>query len=359
MKANCPGCHKVYDIPDERLPTGKMIAFHCPGCKAVIKLGLRPETGIDDSGDKSQNIEKSPSKSPPPSAPEAEKKQGDKAFKEKVSLGLMGNLPPMPQVVLKAQEILSNPDSSIKELVKVIATDQAITTRILKLANSVYYGLSGKVSSIGHASVLLGGKILGEVIMMAGTMNLLGKTLKGYGLESEDLWRHSLAVGVGSKLIANKKNRQLENDAFTAGIIHDTGKIMLDKYILERKEGFDAFLQDGEQTFLSAEKEILGFNHAEIGSEVCRNWGVPESLTIAIGYHHNPSSSHESELAYFVHLADYIALISGIGSKMDEAQYQLDDTALEFLDFQEEDLGSIMAEVVQAVEKLAQKMQTD
>lgn len=358
MKANCPSCQKDYSIPDERLKIGESVSFHCKDCNALIKLRLELKTATDQSDDKPKTEKASAVEKVPQKPDEGEKIRAREKLKKKILQNLMGNLPPMPQVVFKAQDILANPNSSIKDLVKIIATDQAITTRVLKLANSTYYGLSGKVSSIGHASVLLGGKILGEVIMMAGSMNLLGKELKGYGLDSEDLWQHSLAVGIGSRLIAVKKFPELANDAFTGGIIHDTGKIMLDKFILEKKEEFDVFLADGEQNFLDAETEILGLDHSEIGAEVCQNWGVPTSLTNAIRYHHSPSRFKESELAYVVHMADYIAATSRVGEESNGIPSQMDDKAMVFLSLVEEDLEEIKGAVEQSVESLTQKMQT-
>ena len=151
-----------------------------------------------------------------------------RSLKKRIQMSLLGFLPSMPQVLFKAQEVMSNPMFSFKELAGLIATDAGLSVRVLKLANSAYYGLAGKVTSVGHASVLLGSKILGEIIVMAGIFNLLGGRLKGYGLDSGDLWRHSMAVGLGARIIAKEKYPHRADDAFTAGIIHDAGKIMLD-----------------------------------------------------------------------------------------------------------------------------------
>lgn len=279
-----------------------------------------------------------------------------RALKKRILQCLMGVLPPMPKVVLKAQEIMSNPDSSLKELVRVIATDQAISVRVLKLANSAYYGLVGKVTSIGHASVLLGGKKMCEIVIMAGTSNLLGKTLKGYRLKSEDVWRHSLAVGIGSRLIANMKKPELVNDAFMAGLIHDCGKIMLDEHVLERMEEFEGLLKDGQQTFFEAEQKILGLDHSEIGFDVCKSWGIPDILTNAVRYHHYPSLSQGNVLSHIVHMADSMAIRSGIGTSFVGMPYQVDDKDIEVLGLQEDEVSSIMDQVVQAVEELAEKM---
>ncbi|MDY7038438.1 MAG: HDOD domain-containing protein, partial [Thermodesulfobacteriota bacterium] len=317
MKVDCPNCNKVYHIPDERLPIGKKLSFHCPACKGPMELDLRSASLREDLLQSSQTPYNRQSKSPVLSPDTVDRKTSAQALKKRILQNLTESLPPMPQIVFKAQEVMSNPNSSLKQLASLIATDQAIAFRILKLANSAYYGMAGKVNSIGHATVLLGSKALSEIIIMAGTSNLLGKALKGYRLKSEDLWRHSLAVGIGSRMISNQKAPELADDAFTAGIIHDAGKIMLDGYISERKEAFEEFMSDGEQTFLSAEEKILGLDHPEIGSEICKKWGLPDAMTAAIRYHHYPSLSQGNKLAYIIHAADYIAMMTGIGNNID------------------------------------------
>jgi len=191
---------------------------------------------------------------------------------------------------------MANPNSDYKKLAELLETDQAIAAKVLKLANSSYYGMNGKVSSIQHAAVVLGHKALGELISMGGTASILGNTLEGYGLEVGDLWRHSLGVAFGSRIIPNRKNPALSNDAFASGLIHDSGKLILDPHILERKEVFNEFMADGLQSFLAAEKQILEFDHSEIASEACKNWNIPQALTVAIRYHHYPSRSQGNEL---------------------------------------------------------------
>jgi HD-like signal output (HDOD) protein len=264
------------------------------------------------------------------------------------------DLPPMPQTVLKARDIMGNPKSDFKQLADLFETDQAIATKILKLANSPYYGLGGKVSSIQHASVVLGHKTLGELITMGGTSSLLGDKLEGYGLDAGALWKHSLAVAFGSRIIAQKKEPALANDAFTSGLIHDSGKLILDQYIAERWELFEEFMSDGQKTFLEAEKEILELDHSEVASEVCKTWNIPQPLTIAIRYHHHPSRSQGNKLAYIVHVADALAMMTGLGLGIDGTLYKMDEDALAFLGIQQAEINDMMGEVLNAAKKISE-----
>ena len=267
-------------------------------------------------------------------------------------LASIDDIPPMPEVVFKAQELLSDPESSAQELAAILETDQAIATKVLKMANSVFYGMSGKVSSIKHASLVLGYRNLSEIISLAGVQKSLEKKLPGYGLESEDLWRHSLSVALGSKIIASKKNPELEMVAHTAGLLHDVGKLILDPFVLEEQETFNAFIENEQQTFLNAEQHILGFDHAEIAAEVCQKWGIPEVISSAIQYHHSPSSSLEVELAFILHMADYISLVTGQGYESDDFLYELEEGTMDYLNFDDNDISDLTLELMEAVANL-------
>ena len=267
-------------------------------------------------------------------------------------LAKVDELPPMPEVVFKAQTFLANPDSSVKELAALLETDQAIATQVLKMANSAFYGMSGRVSSIQHSALVLGYKNLGEIISVAGAQRSLEKKLPGYGLESEDLWRHSLSVALGSKIIASRRNPDLEMVAHTAGLVHDVGKIILDPFVLEKKEAFDSFLLQEQQTYLNAEQQILGFDHAEIAAEVCKKWSIPEVISSAIRYHHSPSSSLEVELADILHMADYISLMSGEGYEDCDYLYELEQGTMDYLDFDQNDISELTLELMESVANL-------
>ncbi len=340
MKVECTTCKKIYNIPDERLTKGKKLSFPCPACKGIISLDLSTDKSQEEDG-----IEATPEDKDNPIDVEALKKK---------ILKKMEDLAPMPQVVSKAREVMASPNSSFKEIGQVLETDVAITAKILKMANSAYYGLSGTVSSIHQASVVLGFETLGEVITVAGASKLLGKTLKGYRMKSGFLWRHSLAVAVGSRIIASKRNPKLENDVFSAGLIHDAGMLVLDKYILERQSDFTEFMKDGITTFLAAEEKIFGFEHAEIAFELCQKWNIPENQALAIKHHHNPFDSDENESAYILHLADALAKIGGFGVDIGDMRYQIKDEILEFFSIQEEDINNYITEVTEAVEKMTQ-----
>lgn len=355
MKIECLNCLKSYQIPNERLPMGKKVSFPCPNCKEKIKLDLR------EAPAEAKPVVQDPQAS---SSTVVEDQVVDSTVLKEEILRTLKELPAMPQVVLKAREVMGTTDSGIKDVVKVLETDQAITTKILKVANSAYYGMSGKISTIQHASVVLGYKTIGELITLAASSSLLDKTLNGYGLVSEALWRHSLSVAIGSRIIGKKKNPELSETSFSAGLIHDAGKLVLDKYVNERKEAFEEITEHGQETFMTAEEQIFGFNHAEIGYDVCDHWKIPEDISIAVKYHHAPSRSTQNELAYIVYMADAVVNMAdtlgsmeGMAGGIEAMMYMLDDRAMEFLGLQEADIRPIMEDINKSVGEMMDGME--
>lgn len=261
------------------------------------------------------------------------------------------DLPPMPQAVIKIQQLIADINSDTKQLAKIIESDQAIAAKVLKMANSAFYGMSGKISSVHQASLMLGYQTLGEIATMAGTADLLARKMPGYGYDSQDLWRHSLSVAFSAKLIAAMKNKDLVPEAHTAGLIHDVGKIILDRHILVKKDKIAAYMAQEEKTFLDAERYFFGFDHAEIASEICRSWKIPEGITLAIGCHHRPSISNGDGLSYMLHIADYAATMGGIGYDDDDILYEAEKGAMDFIGLTQKEIGDMIPKVIEAVEQ--------
>lgn len=354
MKIECPTCRHVNRVSGNLMVTrSKGLEVNCPKCKALIKLYVLAKSGKDGArqtaydpfGDQNE-----------PLPYDAGKHSGNPALKTKILRNLV-NLPPMPHIILKAKEIMQDRHSSLRDLAGVIETDQAIVARVLTLANSAYYGVSGMVSSIQHASVLLGQKTLGELITISASSQLLSKRLKGYKVEPESLWKHSLAVAFGSKIIVQQLVPELADDAFVAGLLHDAGKIILDPYVQERQADFEKFLKGGNKSFLEAEHEILGFDHAEIMSRATRFWRFSEAQSIAIRFHHYPSVSENNQLAHIVHLANYLANTADLGSGGDGSRPRLEAGVMKFLGISADSLDMVLDEVVGSISKLEEEYQ--
>jgi HD-like signal output (HDOD) protein len=342
MKVVCSSCQKDYSLPDDRLPHGKVVSFPCPACKAKITLDLRPAAQAAPTSEKL--VFK-------PLAEAADNELSAEDIKNRI-IKRVNDLPPMPKVLFKAREVLSDPNSSFKDISKIIESDQAIAAKILKVANSAYYGLSGMVSSIHQASVVLGYKTLEQVITMVSSTSLLGKQLKGYGLNAGALWKHSLATAMASRMIAGKRAPSLENDAFSVGLIHDVGKLALDPHILKNRPQIDTFLRDRSPSFLLAERHVLGFDHTQIAYDLCQKWKLPENQATAMRFHHSPEESKNNDLAHIVHLANHIASQAGFGGGPGFEQLPVSPACLELLRIKNDDITEMAAKVGESVNEI-------
>ena len=340
----CAKCGRPYQISKDQFFKSDVIVFPCLGCNNPITL----EKPTDLMDDEIQPKEETPGKKRTlfKRHPEEKTPSGD-ALKKKI-FRAFDNLPPISRVVSEALEVMAAPDSSVDDIAKVIETDQSMVSNVIRLVNSSYYGLPNKVSSVQQACILLGNRIVREIIIMAGVSKLLEKNLKGYGFASGELWKHSVASALGSKIIAGKEDPDRNNDAYIAGLIHDMGKIILNPYIVERVDAFEAVIGDEKQDFLEAEKSVFGFDHAEIAYEICVKWKFPENIAFAIQHHHRPSLSQGDPLSYVVHMGDFLAKSCGFGQSRD-ATDELEKGTMEFLSLEKDDISNIMSEINEAM----------
>jgi len=342
MGTACDCCQQKQKAKDESLNGSGEHICNCRSRDENIKI----DTELDQTAAASDDKNGSSTGEGPAAAAQYQEELKSRIVKS------IKDLPPMPQVVTKIQHLISDLNSDTTKLAAIIESDQAIAAKVLKMANSAFYGMSGRISSIQQASLLLGYQTLGEIVTMAGTADILSGTMPGYGYNSRELWIHSLSVAVAAKMIAEMKNKDVVHEAHTAGLIHDVGKIILDRYVAEKKDQISAYMTQEEKTFLDAERHFFGFDHADIASEICQTWKISEKITLAIGSHHRPSISNADELSYILHVADYIAMMGGIGYDDDDSLCELENGAMDFLKLRQEDVSDTMLKVLEAVDQL-------
>jgi HD-like signal output (HDOD) protein len=329
MKVTCQGCRKAFVVADEKIPEDKAVKVHCPVCRSVIRI-RRPETGREPSAE----------------AGAPDRLTGD-ALMEKI-LKTSKAMPPMPQILAKATRIIHDETKGFQDIAEVLETDQAMATRVLRIANSPYYGLTVPASSVRQASALLGSQTLLELITIVSTSRIMGQALTGYGFSSTSVWKHSLTVSSLSKDIADRKYPELLSDAFNAGLIHDSGMIILDEYMAERKRPGQNPSPD-ESELIETEKALFGFDHAEIAASFLEKWHLPQVQTKAIKYHHRPSASDGDTLSYILHAAESIA---HYGPEADQIIQSAEDGTFERLALEPDEISEIYSAAVEAVEDI-------
>lgn len=238
-------------------------------------------------------------------------------------------LPTMPEVLLRLNEVMANPDASADDVAKVVAKDPAVATNLLRIVNSAYYGLQVRVSSIGLAVSVMGFSMTKKVALKAAVFSVFGrKRDKAQCFDPLVFWRHSILTGTAARTLGSISPVFADShaeDLYICGLLHDIGKIIL----LEKASAkYLAMLAKSAQTHraeLDVEQEEFGFTHADVGSVLAIKWFLPEDLTIAIRYHHSPSRDpfHRS-LSSLIHLADHLAWSAGSPSTVGTPQPQIE-----------------------------------
>ncbi len=269
--------------------------------------------------------------------------------------GIVNNiseLPSIPDVAGNVITMVNDPDVSFQAVAGEISKDQAITTNVLKLCNSAYFNRGKEISSMDRAVVTLGTKEVKDVVVIAATKSLLDKSILGYDLAQGELWKHGLSVAVLSKKICMMKKRKSISDiAFTGGIIHDIGKTILALYVQKTYNEIIELVESKQIPFQMAEKEIMGFDHQEIGEHILRKWGFPEILMNIVRYHHQPGDAPDEfkEIVSIVHIANTVCLMGGIGIGSDGLYHELSDTALKIIGFKNNELDELYSNLPEVI----------
>ena len=196
-------------------------------------------------------------------------------------------LPPFPEVARRVLELSRDDDVDYKDIINVIKYDEAITANCLKLCNSSYFGLCVKVFSIDQAVVILGLKNI-LMIALANSKELsdYSKAQEGYSFSAGELWRHSVTSAIISQLLVKKIDLQEDSVLFTAALLHDVGKIVLNNYIDKDMGNLIELAQKEKLSLIEAEREVFGIDHAELGGIITENWQFPSMLSKSIKNHH-------------------------------------------------------------------------
>ncbi|AVX20512.1 MULTISPECIES: HDOD domain-containing protein [Carboxydocella] len=254
------------------------------------------------------------------------------------------DIPPLPLTVTKALQVIDNPNSGPRDLANIIGSDQAMTVTLLKYANSAFYGLSRRVSTINEAIVIMGFAAIRSLLMSFALSKTLNREIKGYAMPQGEIWKHALYCGNISRHIAKKIKYPQPEEAFVAGLIHDIGKVVLNEFIFEDYQQVLQKVETEQKPFVEVEKEILGYSHAEAGALLGEKWKLPQNIVETIAYHHQPKD-HTNKLVHIVHLADALCLMLGIGLGIDGLYYSINETSLQLLNLKSEQVELLIAEI--------------
>lgn len=261
-------------------------------------------------------------------------------------------IPVFPPVVNKILRLTEDPASSAADIENEILMDQALTVKVLKLANSAYFGGARNVKTVKQAIVLLGFQAIKTLVLATTMRQFLDTPLPGYALEQKALWENAQTSALIARLIAKKIGYPKPELAYTAALIKDVGKIVMDIYLREDYLAIIDRVNKGNEPFIQVEEEVLGYHHGQVGAKIAQKWRLPLDLVEAIALHHQPDKAIVNPaLIAITHVADGLVMMMGIHLGVDGLAYVLSDKAVSLLKVSEETLMEIMAEVSTIIEE--------
>lgn len=263
----------------------------------------------------------------------------------------------LPQVVYKIIELTGSTLTAAQEIERTISIDPGFTTKILMLANSAYYALPRKMSSVSEAVTFLGFKTVRQMAMTVGIFDVfIGKSDTG-SLRRRTWWRHSVDSAVCAQAIALEVGDMAADEAYACGLLHDIGKSLLDRYGEKDYDDVQGLIEAGMDP-LRAETKVYGCDHTELGATVATTWGLSDTLAVCIELHHAGGGGEHSRYVAATCLANEIAhaIVAGKSAPTEqdkecECEPEFSVWAVESLDLDINELASIYGRCKDAVTK--------
>lgn len=255
-------------------------------------------------------------------------------------------LPSLPVVVSDLLASFGNEDVDIEQIARQIARDQALTARVLRVANSSFYGLQSRVGTINEAVVVLGFRAVRSMVM-AVAMNGIFRVDQCRNFDAQAYLRHGVGVALAARALAPLAGQNPEL-AFTGGLLHDIGQLVLAANFSAQYSAVLDYRSKHDCQLVIAERDILGMDHAEVGGMLAASWRFPESLRQAVAEHHAPASALANSLANVVHIADAFAHALSLSGAPSEMAVPIDRTAWERLGLDGDQCRKALGEIERA-----------
>lgn len=274
-------------------------------------------------------------------------------MKRKIILAQVKRLPVLPSSVQKAMELLQDPQVDMGSLAEALRHDPGITANILRLANSAFFGAVHRITTLRDAVVRLGAKRVSHLLLTVAVSPRISGEVAGYDMPPCALLEQSLAVAIASELVAAECNLEAPSHTFTAGLLANVGKIVLDQFMGVSGEEIAELATTEGISFEQAERRVLGTDHVEVGTELLRFWNLPEEIVSVVQYRLEPDKCPEpSQALDLVHVGDAIARLTGMGQGVDGMQYHVSETVMSRLRLDEAAVQRIMEALLEHVEKI-------
>jgi putative nucleotidyltransferase with HDIG domain len=226
-------------------------------------------------------------------------------------------LPTLPEIAVRCMRMVNDPRSAAQEVAAIIGQDISLSSKVLRLANSAFYGMPGKISSVDRAIVLLGFKTITTIVLSVTVFDLFPENKMSRRLfDRKAFWLHSLSCALIAKYLAARVKRRFlvdPEEAFCSGLLHDIGKVVLEQYLHEKFHAALKAARAEKIPLYQAEVSTLGFSHADVAAWLTDGWGLPAAIAQPLACHHEPHSSTErADASGLCHVADWLCYQIGM-----------------------------------------------
>jgi HD-like signal output (HDOD) protein len=261
-----------------------------------------------------------------------------------------------PSTYIQLNELIQNPNSAIDDISAVINTDPALTTRLLKIVNSPFYGFPSQINTISRAITIVGTRELTHLVLATAVINSF-KGIPTSLIDINEFWRHSLACAITAKLLAEECGQRASERFFIAGLLHNIGSLVLYQSVPELAREAISSAEYGHEILFKAEQRLLGFDHTEVGQALVKAWHLPHSLEEVVRYHHTPSEAEDFPIdVAIVHIADILVCSVPFGHSGDQHVPPLDPAAWELLALNQYQMPDLLQQVSVQIDKLTTVM---
>ncbi|MDR4474551.1 MAG: HDOD domain-containing protein [Nitrospira sp.] len=254
----------------------------------------------------------------------------------------VGELPTLPHVVQKLASMIGRPNVSAEEIGILIEKDQVLSAKVLRLANSPFYGFPSRIASVAHAVVVLGLNVVKGLTLCATAFDMM----RNAGMN--DLWRHSLGVAITSHILGTKAGMKNPEEVFVGGLLHDIGKVVLYVKWPDVGRQITQATQHTSHSLMETEQALFEVTHADVGGWLATAWHLPTSLREPILHHHTPTAAQDAKLqTAIVHVADVLVKGLACGNPGDDLVPPLSRQAWELVGLDPQSLAGCLAQATE------------
>lgn len=257
------------------------------------------------------------------------------------------DLPTLPTVLDEVSKLIEDETSSPEQVARIIARDQVLSAKVLKMVNSPIYGFPRRINTVQHALVLLGLNVIRGLIISTSVFDIMTKSMVG-------LWEHSVGCAFVCSTLAQSLGFKDPEEYAVTGLLHDIGKVVVSVQIPELKDEVESIVLQEDLSYLQAEKKRLGFGHDRVNAWLADHWNLPLTIREGLAYHHRPrSAQYYPHFAHLVHVGDFITKVLEVGSGGDDQVPRLERASLNALGISFKKLGRIMDSVWDGIFEVA------